>query len=226
MLKKLSALIFLLAVLCLIGPVSNFYCLPLLSDKDKIILSQRVIRSPLVISSRGIKKDKLELIYCFTEASRDPRTGFPELSLKYEAEDMNGDGQTIIDDPEAGNGKARYASPVDKGDNFYLVFGPYETLSAGKYRICFWLKSSAFDREEIIARIDVASQGGRAVLKQRKIRGDELISINKYQPFYLDFYLEKDTGDMEYRVFFTGSAPLWVDHIILEPDFPALIFNI
>ena len=223
MLKGFIALTLMLLALYLTCPVGKKDFIAPLSNKDKIILAQKISQGHLILSTLDRQpSDKLNLFCLIAEVKRNPKTGFPELALIYEAEDLNSEAETLVDDPETHDGhKARKASQ-NKHPAFSLVYGPYHTLPSGKYQACFRLKTSDCSTSQIIAKIDIAGQIGKTIFNQKKIRGNEFISDDKYQPFYLNFELDKSTPYMEYRVFFTDKADLWVDNIAVEPDFSAL----
>ncbi|MEA3369339.1 MAG: hypothetical protein U9Q24_03175 [Candidatus Ratteibacteria bacterium] len=222
MLKAFVTLTALLVMLYLISPLGREESIFRLSDKDKILLAQEISRGGIILSTLERQpSDRLELISFVCGVKQDTQTGFPELALVYEAEDLSSLAQTVVDDAEAHNHKARRAL-TDENSPFSLVYGPYDTLPAGKYRACFRLKSADCSTSETVAKIDVASQIGEDILSQKNIRGNEFSYAGQYQTFCLKFTLEKRTSHLEYRVFFTDKADLWVDNITIEPDFSAL----
>jgi len=219
MLKASVVLIFMLLALYMICVIDENNSVAPLSDKDKIILAQKINRSSVIFSTKNIDTtDKLDFISYITGVKMNSKTGLPELALMYKAEDMSSQVHSIVDDPDAHGGTARHAS-LDKHPVCHLVYGPYDTLPAGKYRVCYRLKTSDCLTTEVITKIDIAAQCGNIILNQKEIKGNEFSSGDLYQTFYLNFVLNRETPDIEYRVFFTNKADLCVDSITVKPDF-------
>jgi hypothetical protein len=122
-----------------------------------------------------------------------------------------------IDDPDSFFGKVRQGRPGDKGT---LVFGPYVNLPAGRHKAVFHLRLDA-PAPGPVAGLDVAAQGGRLVLAQKKVSGGAFTKPGCWQEFELEFSappqgLEK----VEFRVEYLGTAPLSVDYIVFDWPLP------
>lgn len=123
----------------------------------------------------------------------------------------------IVEDSTASGGKAvRHGSEHDFN---HIVWGPYETLPPGKYRVYFILKvdSLPVDTGKEAFYLDVVTDAGATTLASKSIKYVSFQKkVNEWVTFYLDFTLNTETSDLEYRVMpgsgFEGN--LYVDTII------------
>lgn len=143
----------------------------------------------------------------------------------YEAEALSHQVGQVVDDVEGVWGQAVYAHPgTDQAG--YLSYGPYELLPAGRYQVTFRLRGAcsecnagtvALDRVAPWTILDVAAQVGNTVLAQRALSSADLSGSDAYQVFSLDF-ANPVAQRLEFRVYFTGRAELWVDEIEVQVE--------
>jgi len=115
----------------------------------------------------------------------------------YEAEWLPRNVGTVLDQAEASGGKL---VAVERGAPGFITFGPYRILPPGRYRTVFRLAGPA--------RVEVAVEKGTRVLAQQTVA----MEAEALRNVSLDYALA--TGQaVEFRVFWTGGAPLAVDYI-------------
>jgi len=120
-------------------------------------------------------------------------------------------GEVVIDE-EASGGKAAYAGRgMEKNA---LVYGPHEFFGPGEYEARFRMKRSGASAEVEVAAIDVYGNAS-GVLALQTIMSDDFEGADRYQEFRLLFSNPAPQA-LQFRVFFTGAADLWVDKITLE----------
>jgi len=122
----------------------------------------------------------------------------------------------VVGDKDASRGEALYADVADDSEG-YLCYGPYILFRAGGYQVCFRLKVNN-DRvgKTVVATIDVAADIGETVLASKDVVSDDFGEICKYGDFCLDFD-NPSMQALEFRVYFTDIADLWVDNIRVIP---------
>lgn len=131
---------------------------------------------------------------------------------EYEAEALHHQVGKTITDALAEWGEAHYADPATDEPG-YLVYGPYASLSPGPYRVVFRVKTGTpVAGNGPVAVLDVAADSGRTTLAQRNIWSNDPSEPGLYQAFNLDF-TNPVTQVLEFRVFFTGVAELWIDSV-------------
>ena len=95
----------------------------------------------------------------------------------------------------------------------YVIYGPYQTLMKGKYRIIFRLKTDKKIKGKIL-KLDISKNQGAVRVKERMITGADFDKINQYQDFSVD--IDAETGrNFEYRIFYY-QGNIWVDTISVE----------
>ena len=129
----------------------------------------------------------------------------------YEAESLPHKVGRVVEDGNASWGQAMYAHPAED-DEGSLCYGPYVDVPEGRYRALFRLKAGNGDGDRPVAVIDVAADAGKTILARKEITGHDFAAPGQYQVFALDFE-NPLTQALEFRVYFTGAAELWVDHI-------------
>lgn len=119
-------------------------------------------------------------------------------------------GDCLVDDG-AGDGSAWYLPAGSSG----VLYGPYtEQLSAGTpYRALFRIKvlTPTLSLPAELARLDVATDQGSALLGVRYLRGTDFRYGNTYDEFAVDFYAASEA--LEFRVDASGATDLWVDRV-------------
>jgi hypothetical protein len=124
-------------------------------------------------------------------------------------------GQVVSDEAKS---RAIHAQPgVDEPGS--MAFGPYQALPTGQYTATFILNADRVDPSASVAYIDVATDLGKRVLAQRDIYARDFATKRGYQSFDLSFST-RDIWELEYRVYFTGQAGLWLQAIHIEPRAP------
>ncbi len=135
-----------------------------------------------------------------------------EIFGNFEGESLHGKIGRNIADLEAYNKASRYGNTA-AGSNS-LVYGPYIPLPPGDYSVQFRIKTTRNAPNNAIAILDVCGHSGQKIYSQRDITGDDFKTSGKYEIFTLYFHL-KEKDNLEWRVYFTGLADVWVDKIQL-----------
>lgn len=145
----------------------------------------------------------------------------PEMFLmpsRFEGESLHRKTGRNVHDNTASNGTARFANKHHDNPDF-LVFGPYQRVALpGDYVARFYLKieNNTVDRQ--LAILDIFSDR-TGVLAHKGLTGGDFKKTTAYQPFELDFTIQptypQEIHRLEFRVYFTGNADLWVDYIEL-----------
>lgn len=94
----------------------------------------------------------------------------------------------------------------------FLIYGPYDLYSPGKYRCYFTIHTAANSKEDI-ARIEVASvveNGDQVVLAQAGVEGEQGDKL--YRKMYLDFSIA-EKAKMEFRVYYYGKGNVRLEQI-------------
>ncbi len=97
----------------------------------------------------------------------------------------------------------------------HLVYGPYLEYLKGEYQVNYRLKTNDNTSSEVIAEIDICKDHGRTILGRKEIKGTDFKRASEYKTFSLSF-LHSGQGNLEFRVFFTGEADLWIERIDLS----------
>jgi hypothetical protein len=118
----------------------------------------------------------------------------------------------VAADSEASGGQAAYASR--DLENNALVHGPYEFFSPGEYVARFRMKASGASATVEMAAIDVYGTAS-GVLAQENLKSDDFTEVERYQEFRLSFSNPASQA-LQYRVWYKGTADLWVDKIIVQ----------
>ena len=135
-------------------------------------------------------------------------------NIRYEAENMYGNGQIVKDNLVSG-GKFRQ-STVDTTEAGWMVYGPYtKDQPEGQYTAKFRLKTAENSTDDLIAIISVFNFGGSGVEEAMPIFGTDFSAVNSWHDFTIDF-TRVNEGVMEYRVYFTDIADVSVDFVEIE----------
>jgi len=135
------------------------------------------------------------------------------LRLVYEAERLPGEAPQRVEDPLALNGLAREGGRAGG----YLVFGPYETLPRGSYRVEFRLRPGPALPRGAVGTLEVTAAKGQERLAAREVRPDDL-SPDGYREIGLSFELPIRTENLEWRVRLEHPGTLRVDRIAIIPE--------
>lgn len=111
-----------------------------------------------------------------------------------------------------------------------FIYGPYTYLPPGTYNVTFLIKVNQHE-EGYVGTLDVADEFGMKQIARRDLYGLEFES-NSWSNITLTFTLNKLRTSIEFRVFSSGRADMYVDCILLrrisdesEAAFGTLTFN-
>ena len=172
-------------------------------------------RSPYV---KFINKDGL--IYLFEVNDDVIQVKNPEFSISspigglYQAETLPRLVGTVVKDVEASGGEAAFGK-MGIGEG-WLQYGPYRTYPTGEYKAVFRLKIGEKISEGSVAIIDISTQMSKGVLNRKVISTADFVGKG-YKDFTLPFKLSSPQG-VEFRVYYTGIADLWVDYTYILPS--------
>ena len=136
---------------------------------------------------------------------------FKNLFIILEGEHQRGLVGRNVEDLKAHSQATRCAT-VEEDKKGHLVFGRCKIYPPGKYRIDYRLKTNNSKVVVSVACIDVSAEHGRTILAEKEIKGKDFAKSNKYQFFSL-YFNQLENKKLEFRVFFTAKADLWVDYI-------------
>jgi len=130
----------------------------------------------------------------------------------FEAETMGHRSGAAVQDAEAGNGTAWAAPAVLPGaeNAGMIVFGPYASLTPGKYVALFRMKRGPGSGP--LATLDAASNGGNDILAVHAVRAGDLPE-GAYRSVAVPFTYTG--GAVETRVDWAGRMPLTVDSVTI-----------
>jgi hypothetical protein len=94
------------------------------------------------------------------------------------------------------------SSIVSNGVPGYLVFGPYITLSPGRYKLI--AKGSLIGENSVIGKIDVVTNLGKDVISQKDIKST--FSSDSTDIVALEFSLLKPESNIEFRININGNT--------------------
>jgi hypothetical protein len=155
------------------------------------------------------------LVFPFYEQAKEYL--FTRPARVFEAEELPRRVGTVVGAVEASGGRAVTAQ---EGESGWVVFGPYQVLPAGKYRVKVFLKLQGEGVSEEVAILDVATDAGTKVLTRRALTGKDFSILDQFQAISLPFQVTVADAykRFEYRVLATGRQPLVIDRIILEKE--------
>lgn len=124
-----------------------------------------------------------------------------------------------LPDPAAAGGLARVspAVPPNSAEPLALVWGPYDTLLPGTYRVTYRLKALGAAPAGPLATLDVFSHAAGGALAGMDIAASDFIQPGQYQDFEVIVEIHDTLRDLEFRVLDHGRAELWVDEVRVEP---------
>ncbi|MFA4930649.1 MAG: lamin tail domain-containing protein [Patescibacteria group bacterium] len=132
--------------------------------------------------------------------------------LIYEGEDLNHNtGQLVSDDTYSNNG-AWQAGGSDAIN--HMVFGPYQDLAAGDYKIKVIGKINDNTITNEVIKFDINNIFGTDEYKYLDLKGTDFAGNDTYQAFNL-YFSRQDAGLLEYRVFYSGAGTITVDNILV-----------
>jgi len=96
----------------------------------------------------------------------------------------------------------------------FVVFGPYICLPPANYTAIFEVKASNFDEGVPIAHFDVVDDFGSTHLAEKDFY--EIRSVEGWFNVTLPFAVDKLRTNVEFRMFSTGKADLYINRVIIE----------
>lgn len=142
------------------------------------------------------------------------------FSGTFQAETLaSSDTARVLPDPSAAGGAARVspANPPQQNEPLALVWGPYETLLPGTYRVTYRLKALDATADGPLATLDVFSHAAGGALAGMDVTAGDLTQPGQYQDFEVVVEIHETLHDVEFRVLDHGRAELWVDQVRIEP---------
>ena len=123
----------------------------------------------------------------------------------------------VVADPTASGKEALRISPADNLYNATVVWGPYDELGPGKYRVSFVMRAEgASSSSKPVVKVEVsAAPAGTTPPKTitSKVYAGMAMSPS-YRDYTLDFQLTTKSA-CEFKVTYLGSAVLYADQIKL-----------
>jgi len=157
------------------------------------------------------QRETLELPFRIYKLS--PTEG-PAL-IRYGAEHLLHQTGKLVKDERAIGDTLAYADPERDWPGF-LVYGPYENYPPGKYSVEFHLRvEPGAAPEQVLAVLDVFSISSDSSLGSLEVNG-EAGSREEFKVLRFEFTNPR-WQPLEFRVYFTGKAPLGVGSIIVYP---------
>jgi len=103
-------------------------------------------------------------------------------------------------------------------DEKLVVFGPYTYLCKGIYTATFMIKAKGYNESFHIATLDISYDNGKHVISKRDIFSFEL-KTDKWKNFTISFAFTSLKTGVEFRVFSSGKADLYVDKVVIHRTF-------
>ncbi len=148
------------------------------------------------------------------EPGRDSPDSFHPSSILgviYEVERLPRRSGTRVEDSEA-SGESAILGKADQDGEGHLFFGPYRTFPTGRYNVIFRLKVSDTSSKANVVKIDVTTEKGRTILREKILRGTDFTSPGRYQDFILPIDLNEPLR-LEFRAYFYGNVSAWADYV-------------
>ncbi|MBI4667339.1 MAG: hypothetical protein HY751_13125 [Nitrospinae bacterium] len=142
------------------------------------------------------------------------------VGVFYEAEHLAPIGGKRVEDKRASGGIALLMEKAEPGNPAGIInAGPYRTFPSGKYTAVFRMRTvDGIPAEAPVAKLDVAADEGRTIVKWRKVNGAEFGQDGGYQDIQLEFELAPGGAwQLEFRAYLAGSAPVWLDSVYVLP---------
>jgi hypothetical protein len=134
-----------------------------------------------------------------------------KTGMFYEAERMPRQTGRIIADEEASGEKSVITEEnTDKAG--FATFGPYSYNPTGIYEVVIRMKSIDVSRDEPVARIEIATDKGNTIIKERAVSRDDFKSGGVYDDIEMEFSVDRPT-EIEYRIDFSGKGSIVIDYI-------------
>jgi hypothetical protein len=154
------------------------------------------------------------------DPTRNPEALRLLFSGTFQAEALaSHDTARLLPDPAAAGGLARVSPvpPAESADPLVLVWGPYDTLLPGTYRVTYRLKALGDAPAGPVATLDVFSHAAGGPLAGADVAASDFDQPGQYQDFEVIVEIHDTLRDLEFRVLDHGRAELWVDAVRVEP---------
>ncbi len=169
-------------------------------------------RAQLEVAGPFGKRDRLVELRTVprTEILPGLPTGIASLRFvnTYQAVNLPHNAGKVVDDAQAGSGKAWAIAPDDPYRGFVL-FGPYAPLDKGRYLVLFRAKRTAEASGQVLT-VDASTGGGQVTLGERAVNADDL-PVGEYR--CIPLVVEHPGGAFEARFERLGDAGLSFDCI-------------
>jgi hypothetical protein len=127
---------------------------------------------------------------------------------------MGHDSGRPVSDPDSLYGAAWQQLTTDLPNS--RSYGPFITLEVGRgYRAWFRLKTSNVLTTSEVAYLEVVDNGTPRVLGLKRVRGIDFRQANVYQEFFVDFYLDYLSHELEFPLTVRGTADLCYDRVMV-----------
>ncbi len=167
-------------------------------------------------SAHTVSKEQL-YVYEYNQNGRvvSLETASFEAEAMLSAAEALGD-STVIESPETTSaGQARRMLPgyVESEETpMAAVYGPYVPMPAGCFVVEVRLKTDG-SSDSRLAVLDVADTRGDRVFVRKEVVSSDLAPAGNYRSIPLSFSLAQPSEDVEFRVWYYGGQPLWIDKI-------------
>ncbi len=134
----------------------------------------------------------------------------PSPGRRYPAEALGSQVPSLY---PAGGGRGRHAQ---RGKPHFMLCGPYATLTPGRYRIDFTVRTDAPGSPDALVNLEVCEAGPKVVVS-RELRGTDFESASRYQKVSLFVENKTELYAVEFRVLTHGRSAVSVDSVELVP---------
>lgn len=120
-----------------------------------------------------------------------------------------------VADPQAAGGQAWLVDPlVDPPQK--AIYGPFEILDAGRYRVAFRLKlPQAAGAGQDLARLEVTATANFDQLIAQPLRAEHFAKLNVYHDFVLTIANPRRQA-LSFEVYYLGVSPLLIDRVTIS----------
>jgi len=195
-----------------------FFSLFLLSLTGTIIPAPIDRSEKLNIYNKLFNSKDHALFYSDEKYNLIKNTNFllPSLTICYEAEELLSPEDNKISDNAAGN-KIAVAGKAGIASEGYILYGPYVNFPKGIYKIAFNLKTNNNTTSSTVAVLDVVSHKGKKEHGKLNILGTDFKTSGEYEDFTFTFTIKHAASDIEFRLYYTAKADVYLDKFIVEP---------
>lgn len=127
--------------------------------------------------------------------------------------------QSLVSDAQLGMEymrEPRVATVGQQGPRF-LITGPQESFSQGRYTTYFTLLVEPCTPEQHVATLDIVAHRGQQIFFQKDLYGKDIETFHKEVQIPVTFDLPYTVSDLETRVYFHNQVNLTLKNIRIEP---------